>query len=125
MVPASPTAPVASTERRDSGRRSRARDRLFDRAHREAAATGALAAATNCENLLLFVDDDLRETALSLTRIEHFLVQVLGLLEDENMTRADVQEVAHDVSVLDHLDQLNETMESLRRRLAKLCANMR
>ena len=56
-------------ERRKSGRRRRASDRLFDRATRSYPQTEALSQVRNLENLILFIDDDLRETALGLRHI--------------------------------------------------------
>jgi len=119
-VPETARAP----ERRQSGRRARIRDRLMDRATQPQAGR-SLTHVRNVENLMLFVDDDLRETALALTRIEDFLGRTLALLEMPHPCRQDVADVAADISVLDHLDQLNETLESLRRRLATLHANMK
>mgnify|MGYP007032564951 FL=1 len=121
------TEPEAESglERRRSGHRARARDRLMDRATHSQPNNAALRGIDNVENLLLFVDDDLRETALAITRIESYLMRTLGLLECDALEREQVMAVARDVSVLDHLDLLNETIESLRRRLAKLCAAMR
>lgn len=117
--------PDHGPERRASGRRARARDRLMDRATQPHAPNARLLGVENVENLLLFVDDDLRETALAIHKIEEFLLRTLGLLEAEDLRREDVHEVASDTSVLDHVDQLNETLESLRRRLARLAARMR
>ncbi|MCX4243539.1 hypothetical protein [Paraliomyxa miuraensis] len=112
-------------ERRGSGRRARARDRLMDRANELHAPHPRLRGVANVENLLMFVDDDLRETALAIHRIEQFLLRTLGLLEAQDLRREHVLEVAGDTSVLDHVDQLNETLESLRRRLARLAARMK
>jgi hypothetical protein len=117
--------PDDGPERRASGRRARARDRLMDRATQAHVPHAQLVGVENVENLLLFVDDDLRETALAIHRIEEFLLRTLGLLEAKDLRREDVHEVAVDTSVLDHVDLLNETLESLRRRLARLAARMR
>lgn len=117
--------PDPDPNRRISGRRARARDRLMDRAHRMQEPNTALVDVHNVENLLLFVDDDLRETALAIHHIEQFLLRTLGLLEASELRREDVNAVARDTSVLDHVDMLNETLESLRRRLAKLAARMK
>lgn len=97
----------------------------MDRATRAYPGNAALTGIDNVENLLLFVDDDLRETALAITRIESYLVRTLGVLESRQLRREQVMALANDAGVLDHLDLLNETIESLRRRLAKLCAAMR
>ena len=112
-------------ERRGSGRRARARDRLMDRATRSYPPNAALLGVDDLETMLLFVDDDLRETGLAMCRIEDYLVRTLGLLEQPQLRRAEVQAIAGDQDVLEHLDQLNETVESLRRRLAKLAGRMR
>ena len=115
----------ASEERRESGKRARARDRLMDRATRSYAKTSTLHEAENVENLVLFIDDDLRETAMSIQRIESYLVDTLSLLEQEEVSRAQVSAHVGDQKILDHVDQLNETLESLRRRMARLAASLR
>ncbi len=112
-------------ERRASGRRARSRDRLLDRATRPYPPNVKLTGIDNVENLLLFVDDDLRETALAITRIEGYLTRTLGVLESSDLQRDQLRALATDRQVLDHLDLLNETLESLRRRLAKLASIMR
>jgi hypothetical protein len=116
---------AGADERRESGKRARAADRLMDRATRTYPPTQALARARNVENLLLFIDDDLRETALSMQRIERYLVATLAMLESETIERATVQALATDRDVLSHVDALNETLESLRRRMARLAASLR
>jgi Mg2+ and Co2+ transporter CorA len=49
----------------------------------------------------------------------------LGLLESPKLSRDQVQTIASDTEVLDHVDQLVETLESLRRRLARLASSLR
>lgn len=97
----------------------------MDRATQPQRTNPALESVDNVENLLLFVDDDLRETALAIHHIEHFLLRTMGLLEADDLRREDVCAVAGDTTVLDHVDMLNETLESLRRRLARLASRMR
>lgn len=97
----------------------------MDRATQPQRTNPALEGVDNVENLLLFVDDDLRETALAIHHIEHFLLRTMGLLESDSLRREDVCEVAGDTTVLEHVDVLNETLESLRRRLARLASRMR
>jgi|GEM_PF-1294683 len=128
--PPSPGSPSGSAiepgrERRRSGQRRRASDRLYDRATRDYSRNAALERVRDVETMMLFVDDDLRETALSLGRIETYLVRTLKTLERPDVRRSDVTELAGDTSVLDHLDMLNETVESLRRRLTRLASRMR
>ncbi|PRP94887.1 hypothetical protein ENSA7_77100 [Enhygromyxa salina] len=106
--------------RRGSGRRARSRDRLMDRASQPYAPNPELAKIRHVENLMMFIDDDLRETALSMERIERYLISTLEMLEADHLVRADVHALATDVDVLDQIDLLNENLESLRRRVARL-----
>ncbi len=116
----------ADSERRGSGRRSRARDRLLDRgSHPTEVPAGTLMRVRDIENTLLFIDDDLRETALAMTRIEDFLTRTMQTLESPQVCREHVHALASEVGVLDHLDQLSETLESLRRRLGRLSTTMK
>lgn len=117
--------PAQSTEdtgidRRVSGRRARARDRLMDRATQPYAPNPALARLEQVENLLLFIDDDLRESALSMERIERYLVATLDMLEADRLERDEVEALATNEEVLDQIDALNQSLESLRRRVARL-----
>jgi hypothetical protein len=111
--------------RRESGNRARARDRLMDRATRPYPKNESLRRVENVENLLLFIDDDLRETALAMERVEGYLLRTLDLLERKDLSRRDVQAIANDTTVLEHVDMLNETLESMRRRMARLASTLR
>ena len=62
---------------------------------------------------------------MSIQRIEAYLVETLSLLEQEEVSRAQVSAHVGDQKILDHVDQLNETLESLRRRMARLAASLR
>jgi hypothetical protein len=117
---AAPAQTEEASDRRISGRRARARDRLMDRASQPYAPNPALAQLEHVENLLLFIDDDLRESALSMERIERYLVATLDLLESDRLERAEVEVLAGNEDVLDQIDALNESLESLRRRVARL-----
>ena len=119
-TPVQDTEPQRAAERRVSGRRARARDRLMDRANTSYKPHPALTHVRHVENLLLFIDDDLRETALSMERIERYLVSTLDLLEGQELERHHVERLAGDTTVLDQIDQLNASLESLRRRMARL-----
>jgi hypothetical protein len=126
--PGAQSGPQASPglDRRRSGQRNRVRDKLLDRGSQPTEVpAGALARVRDIENLLLFIDDDLRETALALTRIEDFLGGALETLADPQVRREHILTLASDVLVLGHLDQLSETLESLRRRLARLSSSMK
>ncbi len=114
-----PTSDDAS-DRRISGRRARGRDRLMDRANQDYSPNPALPKVRDLENLLIFIDDDLRETALAMERIEKYLLSTLGVLDGTSLDRAEIHALANDGSVLEQVDMLNETLESLRRRMARL-----
>jgi hypothetical protein len=116
---------VEAAERRRSGRRARALDRVMDRATHDYPPNSALAAVKDIENLILFVDDDLRETGLALQRIEAYLTRTLQTLESPHVRRHDVHELATEQHVLEHVDLLCETLEQLRRRLATLALRMK
>lgn len=120
-------APAGATgaERRQSGGRARARDRLMDRMMRPPQASDPLSLVRGVENLVLFIDDDLRETAMALGNVENYLMEILKLLEAPRLAREEVHALAADTQVLDHVDMLVETLETLRRRLAKLSASLR
>lgn len=97
----------------------------MDRATQAYPQTDVLNQADRVGNLLLFIDDDLRETALAMQRIENYLVSTLAMLEKDRLTREQVQSLATDTTVLEHVDMLNETLESLRRRMARLASNLK
>ncbi|MCA9682492.1 MAG: hypothetical protein KC457_09880 [Myxococcales bacterium] len=126
MIHADPThsqdTSDAGSERRVSGHRARARDRLMDRASQPYEPNPALSKVNHVENLLMFIDDDLRETALSMERIERYLVSTLDMLEGDRLDRRQIHGLATDISVLDQVDLLNESLESLRRRMARLAS---
>lgn len=123
--PATSESTTSGAERRQSGTRARARDRLMDRATRSYPESETLTQARGVENLVLFIDDDLRETGMALGNVENYLVGILRMLEQPRMTREDVHAIAADTQVLDHVDMLVETLETLRRRLARLAASLR
>jgi hypothetical protein len=70
--------------------------------------------------LLLFVDDDLRESALALGGIEQWLKRALLLLERADLAPGDLSQLAWDAELDDDVDQLAATLEGLRRRLGQL-----
>lgn len=97
----------------------------MDRASREYPESDALRGVHDVENMMLFVDDDLREAGVAMSKVEGYLVQVLRLLEAPRISREDVHALAQDTRVLDDVDALVETLETLRRRLARLAGNLR
>lgn len=112
-------------ERRRSGDRSRARDRMMDRATRDYPQGDALRGVRGVENLVLFIDDDLRETGMALGHVEAYLVEILRMLEGPKIRREEVHALASDTRVLDHIDMLVDNLETLRRRMTTLATNLR
>lgn len=102
--------------------RRRLRDRLVER---EGTANPTLSERYALQNQLLLIDDDLRETALALGAVEKFLGDALGLLEDEQVTAADLARLAAGGDALDQLDTLAETLTTLRRRLLAIASNIK
>jgi hypothetical protein len=105
----SPTPQALSGRRaRDRiGRRTRIRNRTLVCRH-------------ELKNLLLFVDDDLRETASALGGIERYLVTAQDLIEREDVTPTELRSLAGDVGVDGQVEFLGEALTSLRRRLHQI-----
>lgn len=97
----------------------------MDRANQAYAPRPQTSRVKDIENLLLFIDDDLRETALSMERIERYLLSTLDMLEAERLVASQVESLATDGEILDQIDVLNENLENLRRRIIRLsrCLN--
>lgn len=102
--------------------RRRLRDRLVER---EGTANPQLSDRHELSNQILLIDDDLRETALALGGIERFLTDALGLLESEEVSARQLASLATDGDILDRLDTLSETLQSLRRSLAAVAVAMK
>src|SRR5688572_13733866 len=102
------------TDRRRPGRGRRARDRL---ATREATKNPRLR-RYELANLMLFVDDDLREAALAMGGVESFLGQALRVLENPRLEKEELLRLVQDRDALARLECLGEAIVSLRRRMA-------
>ncbi len=99
----------------------RARDRIV---LREWTLGPGLQSRHELQNLLLFVDDDVRETFATLANIERFLLDALAILDRDDVQPEDLRTLAGDGEVLERLDYLSETLQSLRRRLGTLAAEI-
>jgi len=102
--------------------RRRLRDRLVER---EGTANPQLAERHELTNQLLLIDDDLRETALALGGIEGFLADALAILESEQVSARALARLAAGGDILDRLDTLSETLQSLRRGLATVAQSIK
>jgi hypothetical protein len=108
------------TERRASPRR-RLRDRLPDRE----TTNPALAGKFELQNLLLFLDDDVRESAKALGRVERYLGRALALLDAENVSADQLDALADEQEIFDDLHTLVDTLGSLRKRMGKVASSIR
>jgi hypothetical protein len=113
--------PPAGVERRRTPRR-RLRDRIasLDRTHNP-----TLAARRQLADLVLLVEDDLRQTALALGGVERFLVRSLELLEKAGVTAAELGDHADDDQVLRQLDELSQNVANLRRRMSLVASSLK
>jgi len=113
--------PAPTHERRATPRR-RLRDRI---ASHGGNANRALARRHDLANLLMLVDDDLRETALALGGIEQFLGCALTLIEKPDLTREELATLAGDDGVRERIDLLADNLASLRRRMGQIAASLK
>jgi hypothetical protein len=94
----------------------RMRDRLVERESHRAHPERA--------NLLLLIDDDLRETADAMTGIERFLGQALRLLDGDRLDATELLRLCADGDVMERIDTLGEALTTLRRRFGALAATV-
>ena len=111
---------ASGDDRRRSPRR-RLRDRIASLEHTE---NPALRGKFELQNLMLLVDDDLRQTALSLGSVEQYLAQSIALLESESLAPAELAAHADGEDVLDRVDLLLENLMNLRRRMGDIAARL-
>jgi len=107
-------------ERRSSPRR-RTRDRIADRE----TTNPALSQHFELKNLLLFLDDDVRESAKALARVEKYLGRALGLLDDGTVRADALEALADEQQIFDDLHTLVDTLGSLRSRMGKVASTLR
>src|SRR5215468_1747275 len=100
-------------ERTGAGRR--ARDRMLT-GRSEPSPT--LADRFDLANLILFLADDLRESALAVGGIEAYLVRAKAVLEKRELAIAELRELVEDGDVLQRFDLLHDALGSLRRSMA-------
>jgi hypothetical protein len=113
---------LASIRDRRRSPRRRLRDRI---ASLERIDNPALRAMPRVGTQVLLVDDDLRQTALSLGAVEAFLAASMALLEKPGLTADELHEHADDDAVLDRLEVLSENVATLRRRMLSIANAMK
>ena len=107
-------------ERRSSPRR-RSRDRLPDRE----TTNPALSQRFELRTLLLFLDDDVRESSKALARVEQYLQRSLALLDATDVSAAELDALADEQAIFDDLHVLVDTLGSLRARMGKVASTLR
>ena len=107
-------------ERRLTPRR-RSRDRLPDRE----TTNPALSQHFELKNLLLFLDDDVRESAKAIGRVEKYLAQAMGLIDASEVSADELDALAGEQAIFDDLHVLVDTLGSLRARMAKVASTLR
>ncbi len=101
--------------------RRRLRDRLVEHETQNA----RLVEKGQLSNLLLLIDDDLRETALAMSGIDGFLGEALRVLDDEEVRPHELLRLCADDRVMERMDALAEALTTLRRRFGALAATIR
>ena len=100
----------AQGERTGAGRR--ARDRLLTGA---ATTSPTLRGRAELQNMILFLADDLRESALAMGGIEAFVMRAQRVLENPELSVDDLRTLVDDPSVLERMDLLWDSLSSLRK----------
>jgi hypothetical protein len=107
-------------ERRSTPRR-RSRDRLPDRETNNP----ALSQHFELKNLLLFLDDDVRESSKAMARVEAYLAKSLALLDAAEVSAEELEALAGEQAIFDDLHVLVDTLGSLRARMGKVASTLR
>jgi hypothetical protein len=113
--------------RRESDRREgqrtgggrRARDRILAG---HSFAGSAIQSRYELRNLLLFLDDDLRESALAVGGIEGFLLRAQALLERPDLTPAQLEELVGSDDIAERMELLWDAISSLRSSMERIRA---
>jgi hypothetical protein len=71
-------------------------------------------------NLILFLSDDLRESALAVGAIESFLVRAQRALEKPDLTAEELHALAGDKDVDERFELLEDALSSLRRSMKQI-----
>jgi hypothetical protein len=85
----------------------------------------ALRARHELENLLLFLSDDLREAALAVGGIESFLLRAKAIVERNEPSPEELQQLVEDRDVVERFDLLSDALGSLRRSMALIHQNLK
>lgn len=106
-------------------RRSTPRRRTRDRIPQRETTNPALSQRSELRNLLLFLDDDVRESAKALGRVEAYLGRTLALLDDDAVSAPALDALCDEQAIFDDLHTLVDTLGSLRSRMGKVASTLR
>lgn len=112
-----------TTDGTRTGDGRRARDRLMTGDARPLPAVLTPDARARAANRMLFLADELRESALAAASIESYLVRLLQLLDDEDMSPETLIAFAEDDDIERRLAALEDSMSQLRRSLQVIGAS--
>ena len=113
-------------DKNDIDRRKTPRRRLRDRiASLDRTANPSLRARPEVQNVLLLVEDELRESALALGAVEQFLGSTMELLESRTLSRSDLEDAADDEDTLERVETLADSLTNLRRHLRTIAASLK
>lgn len=115
----SPPTETSHERRRTPRRRLRDRIASLDRTTNQALRRPEIA------NLVMIVEDDLRQTALALGAVEQYLGKAHGLLEQPDVTAQALVDMARDPDVVTRIDDLSENLANLRRTMHRIAAAMK
>src|SRR6185437_6419091 len=106
-------------------RRSTPRRRIRDRLPQRETTNPALSKRFELKNLLLFLDDDVRESAKALGRVEEYLGRALALLDKGDVGADELEALSDEQAIFDDLHTLVDTLGSLRARMGKVASTLR
>ncbi len=106
-------------------RRSTPRRRIRDQLPQRETTNPALSQRFELKNLLLFLDDDVRESAKALGRVEGYLGRALALLDKGDVGADELEALSDEQAIFDDLHTLVDTLGSLRARMGKVASTLR
>jgi hypothetical protein len=76
------------------------------------------------QNMILFLADDLRESALAMGGIEAFVMRAQRVLEKPELSTQDLRALVEDQEVLERMDLLWDALNSLRKSMSLIHASL-
>ena len=106
-------------------RRANPRRRQSDRLPERQTTNPVLKGKAELKNLLLFLDDDVRESGKALVRVEKYLQRALALLDGKEVDGDELHALAREQAIFDDLHTLVDTLASLRTQMGKVASSLR